>query len=334
MTHGPAGGNLRVAVVGVGKMGQNHARCLSSMKGVDLVAVVDTDRALAESVAASRGSRAVDSIDDLHGVEAVVVAVPTAQHAEIGCELMKRGIHCLVEKPLAGDSGDARLLLNTAEAVGVVLQVGHVERFNPAVRQLREVLADERVLAVNARRMSATSGRVTDIDVVMDLMIHDFDVVLSLMGGDTPTVVARGVDGTSGHDHVTALLSFDDQRMASITASRITQNQIRQLEVITEERFFTVDYSNQDLVIYRQGRVEGHAGNEAEVRYSLDVDIRQVFVRRREPLVEELEHFVGAVRGDHPCEVDGPEALRALELVWAVQDELRRGRLREPCRMD
>ena len=113
--------------------------------------------------------------------------------------------------------------------------------------------------------------------------------------------------------------------MASLTASRITQNQIRQLEVITADRFFTVDYPNQDLVIHRRGRVEGHAGNEAEVRYSLDVDIRQVFVRRREPLVEELEHFVGSVRGDHPCEVDGRQALRALELVWEVQDGLRSG---------
>jgi predicted dehydrogenase len=145
------------------------------------------------------------------------------------------------------------------------------------------------------------------------------------MGDDTPSVVARGVDGVSGHDHVTALFSFDDQRMASLTASRITQNQIRQLEVITADRFFTVDYPNQDLVIHRRGRVEGYAGNEAEVRYSLDVDIRQVFVRRREPLIEELEHFVGSVRGDHPCEVDGRQALRALELVWEVQDGLRSG---------
>ena len=263
MTHGPVGGNLRVAVVGVGKMGQNHARCLSSMKGVDLVAVVDADPTLRQSVAESSGSRPVESIDGLQEVDAAVVAVPTAHHAEIGCALMERSIHCLVEKPLADDPDDARLLLEAADVAGVVLQVGHVERFNPAVRQLREVLVDEKVLAVNARRMSATSGRVTDIDVVMDLMVHDIDVVLSLMGDDTPSVVARGVDGVSGHDHVTALLSFDDQRMASLTASRITQNQIRQLEVITADRFFTVDYPNQDLVIHRRGRVEGHAGNEA-----------------------------------------------------------------------
>ena len=325
MSGGLTDGDLRVAVVGVGKMGQNHARCLSSMKGVDLVAVVDVDPVMRQSVAESSGSLAVESIHGLDGVDAAVVAVSTAHHAEVGCALMERGIHCLVEKPLAGNLDDAQLLLTAADDAGVVLQVGHVERFNPAVRQLREALVDERVLAVNARRMSATSGRVTDIDVVMDLMVHDFDVVLSLMGDGIPDVVARGVDGVSGHDHVTALLSFGDQRMASVTASRITQNQIRQLEVITADRFFTVDYPNQDLVIYRRGRVEGHAGNEAEVRYSLDVDIQQVFVRRREPLVEELEHFVGAVRGDHPCEVDGRQGLRALELVWAVQDGLRSG---------
>lgn len=316
--------NLAVAVVGVGKMGQNHARCLSSMKGVDLVGVVDGDESQRAEVAAASACAGYTSIDDLPAVDAAVVAVPTALHASVGCALMDRGIHCLVEKPLAGHPGDVRLLMDAAERASVVLQAGHVERFNPAIRQLAEILNGEEVLAVNARRMSAASGRVTDIDVVMDLMVHDFDVILALMGDGSPDVDARGVDGPHGHDHVTALLSFDERRMASVTASRITQNQIRQLEVITDERFYTVDYPNQELVIYRRGRIEGHGGNEAEVRYSLDVDIRQVFVRRREPLVEELEHFVGAVRGEHPCEVDGRAALRALELVWAVQDRLRR----------
>ena len=179
------------------------------------------------------------------------------------------------------------------------------------------------VLVTNARRMSAVSGRVTDIDVVMDLMVHDLDIMLFLMGDGIDSIEARAVTGPSGPDHVTALLSFQDGRLASLTASRITQNQIRQLEVTTKDRFFTVDYPNQELLIFRQGRIGGVDGSDAsEGRYALDVDTRRVFVRRIEPLVAELQHFLGVVRGTHDNEVDGRGALRALDLVWAIQGRL------------
>ena len=311
---------LSVAVVGVGDMGRNHARCLAAMKGVDLVAVVDSDVDRCHEVAATFECRSVTSISDLPQVDAAIVAVPSASHAEVGCALMERGVHCLIEKPLALDRTEAELLIDAADSANVVLQVGHIERFNPAVRQLKELLAGELVLVANARRMSALSGRVTDIDVVMDLMVHDLDIVLFLMGDGIGSVEACAVPGPNGPDHVTALLSFEDGRLASLTASRITQNQIRELEVTTRDRFFTVDYSNQELLIFRQGRIRGVDGFEAsEGRYALDVDTRRVFVRRIEPLVAELQHFVGVVRGTHANEVDGRGALETLDLVWAIQ---------------
>ena len=232
---------------------------------------------------------------------------------------MERGFHCLIEKPLALDRRQAELLVDAADSNNVALQVGHIERFNPAVRQLRDLLADEPILVANTRRMSALSGRVTDIDVVMDLMVHDLDVVLFLMGDQIDSIEARSVLGLNGPDHVTALLSFNDGRLASLTASRITQNQIRQLEVTTTDRYFTVDYPNQELLIFQQGRIEGIGGKAAEANYSLDVDTRRVFVRRSEPLVAELEHFVGVIHGRYENEVDGRQALSALELVWDVQ---------------
>ena len=319
---GPAQ-RLSVAVVGVGEMGRNHARCLAAMKGVDLVAVVDSDVDRCNEVAATFECRPVTSISDLPHVDAAIVAVPSASHAEVGCALMERGVHCLIEKPLALDRTEAELLIDAADSANVELQVGHIERFNPAVRQLKELLEGELVLVTNARRMSAVSGRVTDIDVVMDLMVHDLDIMLFLMGDGIDSIEARAVTGPSGPDHVTALLSFQDGRLASLTASRITQNQIRQLEVTTRDRFFTVDYPNQELLVFRQGRIEGVDGGDAsEGRYVLDVDTRRVFVRRVEPLVAELQHFMGVVRGDLMSEVDGEQALVALNLVWAIQRQL------------
>ncbi|MBR12490.1 MAG: oxidoreductase [Acidimicrobiaceae bacterium] len=313
---------VRIAVVGVGHMGRNHARCLASMKDVHLVAVVDPDETNRAAVAEAHGCLPFASIEDLPEVDAAVVAVPTGHHLQTGQELMSRGVHCLIEKPLTPTRDEAGILIAEAENAGVVLQVGHVERFNPAVRQLRELVEGEQVLVVNARRMSAVSARVSDIDVVMDLMVHDIDVVLYLMGTDVAGIEARAVEGPHGSDHVTALLGFGGNRLASLTASRITQNQVRQLEVTTADRFLTVDYPSQELLIFRQGRI-GDVGEEGfDGRYALDVETRRVFVRRAEPLVAQLEHFAGAVRGDHPCEVDGRQALAALELVWSIQDRL------------
>lgn len=312
---------LSVAVVGVGEMGRNHARCLATMKGVDLLAVVDSDEDRRNEAAMAFDCQPLAEISDLSHVDAAVVAVPSAHHAEVGSRLMQRGIHCLVEKPLALDREEALVLIDAAKAANVVLQVGHIERFNPAVRQLATLLEGEQALVANTRRMSAVSARVSDIDVVMDLMVHDLDVVLYLMGNQVDRLVARGITGPNGTDYATALLSLDNNRMASLTASRITQNQIRKLEITTSEQFYSVDYSNQELLIYRQGRLDNDEMTEG--RYVLDVDTRRVFVRRTEPLVAELEHFVSAVRGDTPNEVDGETALNALNLVWKIQKQLR-----------
>ena len=309
--------NLSFAVVGVGEMGQNHARCLASMKGVDLVAVVDPDNQRRMSISTTYGCEAYASISELQGIEAAVVAAPTAMHAELGCALLERGIHCLIEKPLAYSREEAQLLIDTADLADTTLQVGHIERFNPAVRQLKELLIGESTIVANASRMSAFSGRVEDIDVVMDLMVHDLDVVLFLLEESTGEVVARGIDGPHGFDHVTVLVSFPSGRLATLTASRITQNLVRKLEITTNDRYFTIDYPNQELLVFKQGRIEGWTEDRAS--YSLDVDTRRIFVRRGEPLIAELEHFVGAIRGHHMNEVDGRQALRALELVWKVQ---------------
>lgn len=316
---------VRIAVIGVGGMGANHARVLAGLKGVELVAVVDRDEARAEEIARQHGCAAAADISDLPDIDAATIAVPSAHHAAVGCELLERGVACLVEKPLATTEADCQALI--AASAHAPLLVGHIERFNPAVRQLREILRDgHQVLAVEARRMSAVSGRVTDIDVVSDLMVHDLDIVVDLVGSPVVDVTARGVvrEGVVGDDHVTAMLSFADGSLAVLTASRVTQNQIRELQVTTDQRYLTVDYPNQELLIYRQGRIGAVADAPVNSgQYVLDVGTERVFVRRVEPLVAELSHFAAVVRGHEQPLVTGAAAHAALELVWEIHRQLR-----------
>lgn len=321
---------LRAAVVGVGTMGAHHARIYSSLKDIDLVAVVDPDRALAQRVAETYDCAAFASAEELVGrVDLASVAAPSVEHANIAKYLLRHGIHCLVEKPMAISERECLDIIAAAERAGVVLQIGHIERFNPAVRQLSQILSSgQRVHAFEAQRMSATSARVTDVDVVLDLMIHDLDVVLSLVSADVADLSAVGVRAgpTSGVDYATALLSFTDGAVASLTASRITQSKVRQLNLTTETGYFTLNYTTQELLIFRQN-VERQSIRPlaTEGNYVLDVAMERVLVRNFEPLLEELRDFVACVvTGKRPL-VGGAEGLAALRLAWRIRDRLDAG---------
>lgn len=318
---------VRVGVVGAGSMGSNHVRAYSSLKDAALTAVVDTDPGRAAEVAGRYDCLALGSAEDLlEHVDAVSIATPSAEHAELGCFFLDNGIHCLIEKPLATSEADCLTLIAAAERSGASLLVGHTERFNPAVEQLQEILAEGHdIYAIEAHRMSALSSRVTDIDVVLDLMVHDLDIVMALVGDPAPAVTARGVVRARSPqaDYVTALLAFPRGCLASVTASRVTQNQIRSLHVTTDKRFFALDYSAQELLIHRQGRIEGMGkASDADPRYVLDVGTERVFLRRVEPLLEELSHFIDVVNGDVKPKVSGYDALESLRLVWDIQRQV------------
>lgn len=318
---------VRVAVIGVGGMGANHARVLASMKGVELVAVVDADLVRAQSIADAYDCEAVGSVDDLPDVDACCVAVPSSLHCDVAVPLLLAGIDCLIEKPLATTPDDCRALIGAAKSGGSKILVGHIERFNPAVRELQSIVDPADILSVSARRMSAVSGRISDVDVVLDLMVHDLDIVLGVTGSPITDIAARGIDGPHGSDHVVALLSLASGGLASLTASRITQNKIRHLEVTTKDQFFVIDYPSQELHIYRQGRIA--STGSIDERYTLDVNTEKVLVRRVEPLAEELSHFIDVVRGNTEPAITGQAALEALESVWAIQDQIAQKRLQD-----
>lgn len=318
--------SVRVAVVGAGMMGRNHLRVYSALKWVELIAVIDVDPDRASEAAREFGCNAYGSVDDIVGkVDAVSVCVPSTDHAAVGRYLLDHGIHCLIEKPLATTEQDCLDLIAAAERNGAILLVGHIERFNPAVRQLSAMLEGHGIHAIDVRRLSAVSGRISDVDVVADLMVHDLDIVLSLIGEQPSSVTARGVHtaGGKGQDYVTALLSFPRGGLATLTASRITQNKVRELHVTTDLGLVAINYSTQELMIYRQERIMPADETAASFgNYAVDIAMERVAIRSTEPLVAELQHFIDTIRRNTSPLVTGEQALDALRLVWRIQNEI------------
>lgn len=309
-------------------MGSHHLRTYSGLKGVELVGVVDADHERARNAADQYGCRAFNSHEQLVGeAEAVSVAVPSGLHAEVAGYLLENGIHCLVEKPLATTEAECQALIDAAERRDLVLLVGHVERFNPVVDQLRAIAQRSTIHAIDVRRMSALSSRIDDVDVVADLMIHDIDVVLSLMRSPVADVFAQGVrtHGATGQDYVAVNLAFEDGSMAQLAASRITQNKIRELHVTADLGFIAASYSTQELLIYRQGTASSIESSDGDADYKLELAIERVLIRAQEPLVRELTHFIDAVGSRGAPLVSGHDALEALRIVWSVQELLATG---------
>ena len=305
---------LRVGVVGVGHLGRHHARILSSLEGVDLVAVADTNHARAREIAAGVGTKPVfDPRDLLDHVDAVTVAVPTESHHEIAMAFLHAGIPVLVEKPMARTLAEADAMIAAAARAGVVLAVGHTERFNPAVEAARPLLAQPRFVEVH--RLGAFPDRSLDIDVVFDLMIHDLDVVLSLVGSDVESIEAVGVPVLTGRvDIANARLRFANGCIANVTASRISRDRVRKIRFFQPAAYLSIDYAAQKLEVWRLVARDGSGPPSIE---GGDVE-----VRNEEPLVRELADFVEAVRVGRLPAVTGEQGRRALDLAQRIADQM------------
>jgi predicted dehydrogenase len=311
---------LRVAVVGVGHLGKHHARILASLPGVELVAVVDTNRPRAEQIAAAHRTRALFDARDLAGlVDAVTIAVPTEIHRDIARPFLDSGVAALVEKPLARTLAEADDLIAAAAQHGTVLAVGQTERFNPAVAAARPYLADPRFIEVH--RLGTFPERSLDIDVVFDLMIHDLDVVLSLVRSEVAAIDAVGVPVLTGRvDIANARLRFANGCIANLTASRISRDRVRKIRFFQPSAYVSIDYAAQKVELYRLEKGNGpmptiHGG---------DID-----VANEEPLKRELADFVDAVRSRRAPVVTGEQGRRALEVAQQITDRIHDGRTHE-----
>jgi predicted dehydrogenase len=303
---------IRLAVVGAGAFGRNHVRVASRAERVELVGVVDLDRARAEAAAAEFGCPVLQLADVPELAEAAIIAVPTTAHASTGCALLEAGVDVLVEKPIAPDLASARCLIDAAAAHGRVLQVGHLERFNPAVIALRPAVTLP--LFFEVHRLSVFSPRSLDVDVVLDLMIHDLDIVLALTGSWPEEIRAAGISILSRKvDIATARLAFPNGCVANLTASRVSTEKVRKLRVFQPRQYISLDYARQDAAVFEVGG-QGAAGPQ--------IGFHALPIQKDEPLRLELESFLDAVERRSPSAVTGEEGARALEAALAVLDKI------------
>jgi predicted dehydrogenase len=315
---------VRIGVVGVGVMGQNHLRVYERLKDAILVGCFDVDSEKNAEAAAQFGCRPFSSTEDMIGaVDAVSICAPSSLHRECGLFFLNQGVHCLIEKPLATTKEDCLALIDSAQRNDVQLLVGHIERFNPAVQQIFTLLSEgAKIQAIDAQRLSAVSARIRDIDVVTDLMVHDLDIVLALEGSPVKILSAAEVSTEKSHggDHVTTLIQFESGVLANLTASRISQLPIRRLTVTTDSGVVAVDYMNQSADIYLHSETITRDRSISPFgEYSSGISLESVQIRRQEPLQLELIHFVNIIQTGAPPKISGAQALAALDLVWDIQ---------------
>lgn len=314
----PGGREIRVAVVGVGHLGRHHARIAASMSGVRCVGVHDRHAGRAEEVGRDYGIPALAGLDEVAAAaEAVVVATPTVTHAQIAETLLSRGCDVLIEKPIASTVAEADRILSVARAHRRVVQVGHVERYNPAVQAALGLASDVRV--VEARRLGVFTRRGLDVDVVLDLMIHDLQIAQALAGGaPADEVHAVGVPlVTEKTDFASARLAFAGGCVANLTASRVSGEKVRQLRVFSPSLSLSVDMQAQSVTAFRLSR---EAGTPEMVPVA-------VAVEKDEPLAREMADFVRCVRERGTPLVSGDAGREALVLAVGVQQAIERHRL-------
>jgi len=313
----------RVGVVGVGHVGRHHARILAQVPDVDLVSVVDIDRGRADQAASETGSRAgVDAMELLGNVDAVTVAVPTAVHARVVIPFLEAGIPVLVEKPIAASVAEADAMIRCADRAGTTLAVGHSERYNPAVTVAMPLVVAPRFVEVH--RLAAFPARGLDVDVVFDVMIHDIDVLLTVVQAEPVSIEAVGVPVlTDRIDIANARLRFGDGCIANLTASRISRDRVRKLRFFQHHALVTVDCVTQQVEAFRVTR---SADREPVIEGG------GVSVPEGEPLELELSDFVSAVRTGRKPRVDGMAGRRALAVAQEIATAMleRNDQLRPP----
>ncbi len=318
---------IRVAIIGAGMMGKNHLKTYKTLSEFELVGVYDIVPEAAAAAAETFGIKAYKSLEEVAAdVDAVSIVTTSVTHAEVGLFFLNKGIHCLMEKPLATTEAECQELISAAHRNNVTLLVGHIEQFNPAIEQLHKILADNsQICSLEARRMSAASGRITDVDVAMDLMIHDAEIILSLVKSPVVDVQASAVrtnKSPAGKDYITAMVEFANGVTAVLTASRITQSRIRTLNVTTNDNYIDLDFINQSIAVHSQGRMHGVNANDLpeNLRYGLKGSVENLFIMQSQPLASELNHFANCIRGKEMPRISGEQALDALRVIWAVQN--------------
>ncbi len=304
----------KVAVIGAGYLGEHHARIYSSMDNVVLAGVVDTNRARAEEIAGKYSTKAYYDYRDLPGdIKAVSIVVPTVYHHKVALDFIRKNIDVLIEKPVTNTIDEADDLIKEARERNVLLQVGHIERFNSAYKNLQKQIGKPGF--IETQRLGPYVGRGIDVDVILDLMIHDIDIILSIVRSEVVDVKAIGVPVlTSSIDLANARLEFSGGCVANLTASRVSRERVRKIRVFQADTYITLDYAQQSMGIFRRIMENNTARITGE-------DIR---LEKEEPLSAELAAFVNAVRGRSTPAVSGEDGREALRIAIRIREDAER----------
>jgi predicted dehydrogenase len=311
---------IRVGVIGVGHLGQHHARNLAENPKCELVYVCDSDGHQGRKIARAYGAKATKNYQDLIGkVDAVSIATPTVTHFEVAKTMLENGIHCLVEKPICTSVVEAAQLSVLAGKNNLVLQVGHIEHFNVAVQKFKEILNTP--LFIECHRLGPFDPRVKDIGVVLDLMIHDIDIIMRIVNSPIEQIDATGVSIlTEKEDIANARIRFKSGCIANITCSRVTPTPMRKLRVFQEDAYISLDYKKQAMEIHRRFQRAGVL-KPGEPRFFIKT--QKVRVKYKEPLKLELDHYLDCVKLGRTPQTTGPQAMEALDVVIRITEKIR-----------
>ncbi len=299
---------VKVGIIGVGYLGMQHARIISYLEEAELRAVADIDFKKALEIGNRHGVKYFQNYEDmLDEIDAGIVSTPTSEHFQISMNLLKNGKHVLVEKPITETIEQAEQLVDLAKKNGLILQVGHLERFNPAVEAVENMISEPKFIEV--QRLGSFSARSLDVDVVLDLMIHDLDIILALIKDEVGVIRSSGIHVLSEKiDIANARLEFKSGCVATLTASRVHQGKVRKLRIFEPTSYYSIDYIDQEVKVFPlSGR---------------QTDIKTLKIKKEEPLKKELENFLRCQAEGRPGKVSGEEGLRALRLAYDVLKEI------------
>jgi predicted dehydrogenase len=323
---------VKIGVVGVGRMGTYHANVLSTMnQGIEFMGIYDVDESRSHYMAEKYNTFTYSSIEELLAdVDAVCIAVPTKLHYDVSKKALMANVHTLVEKPIARNIEEAGELVNIADGRNLVFQVGHVERFKGAVVELRKIV--EAPYLVEARRLSPWIDKEWDTGVVLDLMIHDIDIVLSLIKSDVRAVQGVGKQVRSGFEDIaTATLQFQNGAIANITSSRLSETRIRTMSISQDKAFISLDFESQDIDIYR-GASASFFVSQREITYKQESFVERVKVQKENALKEELQHFIDCILGKTEPIVSGEEDIKTLDITLRIIEQINQ-QMKEPARL-
>ncbi len=311
----------KIAVIGVGKMGEYHVGVLSEMREADLVGIVDVNEDRVRSLGEKYEVSWFTDPKELYGkVDLVVIAVPTDLHYPIASEFLNAGIHVLLEKPCSNNLEHARELFQIAENKNLILQIGHVERFNAAVQEMHKIVTEP--IYIESKRMSPFPKRIQGDGVVLDIMIHDIDIVLNLVQSPVVKLNVMGVSVfTEKDDVVNAQFAFENGCIGSIVASRASQNKIRTLSVTQKDSYVILDYTDQEIYVHRHASSD-YQLSKGSLRYKQESLIERIFVHKENPLKQELKHFIDCVQNGIQRKVAVDNELYSLEIALDILSQL------------